>query len=84
MDLRKHWAKNIGPKCQTIENITIEQMFSVFYIPAPVIVDPLKDVLPVVNAPSKLALLKFTCRSSTCMCKNIKRHYVNFPFLFLY
>lgn len=32
-----------------------------FLLPAPSILDPLKDVLPVVSAPSRLALLKFTC-----------------------
>jgi hypothetical protein len=34
----------------------------VFHIPAPFIFDPLNDVLPVVSAPSKLALLKLTYR----------------------
>lgn len=29
------------------------------HIPAPVIFEPLKDVLPVASAPSRLALLKF-------------------------
>jgi len=36
-------------------------------IPAPVMIDPLKDVLPVARAPSKLALVKLACsRDEIC------------------
>lgn len=37
--------------------------FFFFFVPAPVMFDPLNDVFPVAVAPSKLAFVKFTCKN---------------------
>jgi len=47
-----------------------------YYIPAPVIFDPLKDVFPVASAPSKLALLKFACRKWSFMQNTTEKKFV--------
>jgi len=43
--------------------IIIMKDFFFFFVPAPVMFDPLNDVFPVAVAPSKLAFVKFTCKN---------------------
>ena len=47
----------------SIQFISLKEMIKLnFKIPAPVIIDPRKEVFPVASAPSRLALVKFACR----------------------